>query len=144
MAGVDDLEAALRRIQQRSELATRQMATAMAAVGERAIKAELSRSSHPARTKTPAAPDVNPPSLISGRLRASVRQTRSYSSGPYQWTARVAPTVIYARIQELGGWAGRGHRSHLPPRPYVRPAIIRHSANARKAAITVFRDVTGL
>jgi phage gpG-like protein len=144
MASIDALEAALRQVQARAAESTRQMAITMGAVGERAIKAELSRSSHPAGTKTPSQGGVDPPSLISGRLRGSVRRTRLYPSGPYQWTARVAPTTVYARIQELGGWTGRGHRSHLPPRPYVRPAIRRHSSAARDAAIKVFRQYTGL
>jgi phage gpG-like protein len=34
----------------------------------------------------------------------------------------VAESTVYARIQELSGWAGRGHRSFLPARPYVEPA----------------------
>jgi hypothetical protein len=31
--------------------------------------------------------------------------------------------MIYSRIQELGGVTGRDHRTHLKPRPYVKPAI---------------------
>jgi phage gpG-like protein len=141
---VDLLIAALRQIQERADESTRQMAITMSAVGERAIKAELSRSSHPARTKTPSRPFADPPSLITGRLRASVRRTRLYASGPHEYTARVAPTTVYARIQELGGVTGWEHRTRLPPRPYVRPAINRHTSAARKAAIQVFRQFTGL
>ena len=29
----------------------------------------------------------------------------------------------YARIQEYGGYAGRGHRSYIPPRPYLSRAL---------------------
>ena len=65
-------------------------------------------------------------------------------SGKGQWTARVAPTTVYARIQELGGQAGRGHQSALPPRPYVSPAVTKSALKARDAAIRVFRSYTGL
>jgi len=29
----------------------------------------------------------------------------------------------YARIQEYGGTAGRNHAAHIPPRPYLAPAL---------------------
>ena len=38
------------------------------------------------------------------------------------WQARIYPSTVYARIQELGGVTGAGYRTHLPPRPYVSPA----------------------
>lgn len=31
-------------------------------------------------------------------------------------------SVPYARIHEYGGYAGRGHKSYIPPRPYLGPA----------------------
>jgi phage gpG-like protein len=136
LARLDEIETA-------GVAAARPCAEAMAAVGEQAIKMNLSLSSHPRGTKTPAPPGA-PPALISGTLRRSVRRTRSYASGLGEWTAHVAPTVVYARIQELGGRAGRDHRSYLPPRPYVRPAIIASTLRARSAAIRVFRERTGL
>lgn len=33
------------------------------------------------------------------------------------------PNVPYGAIHEYGGWAGRGHRSYIPPRPYLGPAL---------------------
>jgi len=36
-----------------------------------------------------------------------------------QWGA----ATPYARIQEYGGYAGRGHKSYIPPRPYLSTAL---------------------
>lgn len=36
-----------------------------------------------------------------------------------QWGA----ATPYARIQEYGGYAGRGHKSYIPPRPYLGTAL---------------------
>lgn len=38
-------------------------------------------------------------------------------------SAVLSPDTPYARIQEYGGYAGRGHKSYIPPRPYLQPAI---------------------
>lgn len=32
-------------------------------------------------------------------------------------------TVPYARIQEYGGWTGRGYKSYIKAQPYMRPAM---------------------
>jgi hypothetical protein len=55
-----------------------------------------------------------------------------FTHGPLSW--------------ELGGWAGRGHRSHLPPRPYLKPAAERLIANGSitKAAVRGWLAVMGL
>jgi len=61
----------------------------------------------------------------------------------------VGPTVIYGRIQELGGvikpvhakmlsWVDDGVRIfakmvHLPPRPYLRPAVDEHMKDIEQA-----------
>lgn len=37
-------------------------------------------------------------------------------------TATWGAATPYARIQEYGGNAGRGHKSYIPPRPYLAPA----------------------
>lgn len=116
----------------------------MALAGERGIKAELSRSSHSRGTKTPSPPG-SPPSLISGALRRSVI-TNPPTGGGGVWTAYGGPTIVYARIQEMGGRAGRGHRTVLPPRPYVRPAIGQLQASGRLSEIAMtafYREVFG-
>lgn len=85
------------------------------------ISLALSEKSHPMGTKTPSAPG-EPPALITGSLKRSV-----YSKGAVgkagRYAAKVGPRTVYARIQELGGHAGKNHRSYLPPRPYVKPAL---------------------
>jgi hypothetical protein len=141
--GFASLEAALARLRDNADWAARNAASAAAAVIERGVKLELSRSSHPPKVKTPSPPG-SPPSLVTGRLRQSVRMTQLRQTGAGQWTAHVAPTTVYSRIQELGGWAGKGHRSHLPPRPYIRPAFQMWQLKAYQAAVSAFRSASGL
>lgn len=47
------------------------------------------------------------------RLRASI----SFSAAPLE--AHVGSNVVYARIHQLGGQAGRGRKITLPARPYL-------------------------
>ncbi|MFF1469143.1 phage virion morphogenesis protein [Streptomyces mirabilis] len=77
---------------------------------------------HPAGTPTPSPPG-EPPARISGKLLGSVKGTPVERTGDFTWTASVAPYIVYGRIQELGGVSGRGHRTHLPPRPYLSRAV---------------------
>lgn len=115
------------------------LAVARAAhVGERAIKQQLTTSSHPRGTPTPSAPG-EPPSLVTGSLRRSV-QVVIYPAAitPY---ADVGPTMIYGRVQELGGgW------SNLPARPYVAPAHedIYRSGEVLRAMVEGFAQGMGL
>lgn len=80
----------------------------------------LMRKEHPKGTPTPSAPD-EPPAMILGGLKASVIATPTTAVGVDRFEAKVGATTVYARIQELGGTAGRG--SKLPPRPYLKPAV---------------------
>jgi phage gpG-like protein len=84
----------------------------------------LSLTAHPPGTPTPSSPG-QPPSLVSGDLRRSIEATWPTAiDGPLtggMYTIAVGPTIVYGRIQELGGRAGRG--STLPPRPYMAPAL---------------------
>lgn len=100
----------------------RAAAAAMGAAGEREIKQRLSLSSHPPGTPTPSPPG-SPPSLVSGGLRRSVFEDGPREEGAGRWVTVVRPTAAQARIQELGGVSGRGHRTRLPARPYVRPSV---------------------
>lgn len=117
--GGGDVAAALRRLVGAYDAAGRRQLTKAAHLIERNIKLELSQSSHPPGTPTPSPPG-SPPSLVTGNLRRSVRVT-----GPTRisggWEARVGPTAVYGRVQEFGGACGRGLRTQLPARPYVRP-----------------------
>lgn len=92
------------------------------------IQTKLSLTSHAPGTPTPSPPG-HPPSLITGSLRRSVKVRGPRSTGD-GWEAHVGPTIVYGRIQEFGGRTGRGHRTHLPARPYVGPAT-------RESALTI-------
>jgi hypothetical protein len=99
------------------------------------------------------------PKVITGALRNSilVMGGPGPQSGPpnvalpvaqYRWSSIIAPTIIYGRIQELGGnvyphhmarsgsgrpgmlrWFSGGspifaHHVYLPPRPYLAPSVV--------------------
>lgn len=116
-------------------------AAAMALEGERAIKTKLSTYSHGKGTPTPSPPG-QPPAIVTGTLRRSVI-TQPPLGGGGRWVATVGPTVVYARIQELGGDTGRNHATHLPARPYVHPAIeqLRVSGQLNTVAAAAFRRI---
>lgn len=84
----------------------------------------LRRLRHAPGTPTPSLPG-EPPAMISGALARSVDSTRAERVEIWTWSAQVGPTdpPIYGRIQELGGVTGRGHRTRLPPRPYLSKAV---------------------
>lgn len=51
--------------------------------------------------------------IQSGRLRRSI----NYEVDGH--TVRIGTDVIYGRIHQLGGMAGRGRKVHIPARPYL-------------------------
>ncbi|MEV0090470.1 HK97 gp10 family phage protein [Streptomyces sp. NPDC050738] len=119
ITGLSELHGALSAMDSAIQKATR-VATAHAAhLAEGAIKRMLTTSSHPKGTPTPSAPG-DPPSLVTGTLRRSIKVVGPVPVGRGTWMAEIGPTAVYGRIQELGGTAGRG--AELPPRPYVAPA----------------------
>jgi hypothetical protein len=130
ITGLSQLNGALAALEHDLQRATR-LATAHAAhLAEAAIKQMLTTSSHPKGTPTPSAPG-EPPSLITGTLRRSIKVTGPVPAGFGRWLAEVGPTAVYGRVQELGGPAGY---AVLPPRPYVQPAyeqIVASGAVAR-------------
>lgn len=79
-------------------------------------------TSHPAGTPTPSQPG-EPPSVVTGTLRRSLHVEGPTRKGFGTYEAIVGPTVVYARVQELGGGP-----SQLPARPYVKPAYERFIA----------------
>lgn len=110
-----DFLAALQAWGERTIEATQQGVRDGAQVVRGAIQDNLAQRSYP-----PASPAGEPPALRTGYLHDNVYvRTLAIDGG---WQARIYPSTVYARIQELSGWAGRGHRSFLPARPYVRPA----------------------
>lgn len=118
--GADQLAAALDRIALRVRSATRSGTKESNRVVQRRAFVQLSRYSHPRGTPTPSPPG-EPPARISGHLRGGLSPTGPYPTGA-GFGAKLGPTAVYARIQELGGRAGRNHSVTLPPRPYMRPA----------------------
>lgn len=121
LTGLDEAIAALRGISARIVAVTPVAIETGQALVEGEARAALSRYSHQPRTPTPA-PAGGPPALITGRLRSSFELAGPTSEGAGVWVAALGPTAPYARIQELGGDTGRGHATHLPPRPYLGPA----------------------
>ena len=81
----------------------------------------LSLLSHEPGTPTPSSPG-EPPAMISGALAASIVPGEPYGDGA-TWAIDIGPTIVYGRIQELGGICGKGYRTNLPPRPYLAPAL---------------------
>jgi phage gpG-like protein len=145
MATVAEVTGHLKAMQARAPLATKAAASAMGLlmVAETTL-VELDRYTHPPGVPTNSPPG-EPPALVSGDLRRSVRMTPPASSGARSAVV-VGGTVVYARIQELGGWAGRNHASYLPPRPYLKPASERiiESGKAGRAAVKAFAAALGM
>jgi phage gpG-like protein len=135
VAGADEALEKLRQLRLRSPGIADAAAAAMAAVAMREVQRQLGLTEHSLGTATPSQPG-EPPSLVTGQLRRSVVMV---PKGPGH--VQVGATTVYARIQELGGDAGRDHASHLPPRPYLAPALKRLAASGAltKAAAKVIR-----
>jgi phage gpG-like protein len=148
MSTIPEVSGRLREMKLKARPATTAAALAMGLLFTAEVKAdELSRFTHGPLSwgESTNSPPGSPPALVSGALRGSVRPEPPVSSGT-RCVVVVGGTVVYARIQELGGWAGRGHRSHLPPRPYLKPAAERLIANGSitKAAVRGWLAVMGL
>jgi hypothetical protein len=118
--GVEHVTAAFASMAARTGATTGATVTKVLHQVERQERTQLSLGWHPFGTKTGSVPP-SPPWRISGHLSRSVRVEPAVSSG-FVWTGRVGPTAVYARIQELGGRIGAGHRTVLPSRPHLRPA----------------------
>jgi hypothetical protein len=108
---------------------------------EGVVSTELSRYSHPDGTPTPSPPG-EPPARISGSLARSVRADRPVPVTRTRWQVETGPRIVYGRIQELGGDTGRGHATHLPARPYLRPAVVRMARELHDVAVNAFLDAT--
>ena len=97
------------------------------------IRDALGRSEYP-----PASDPGTPPARRSGALQDAVFQRTVELAGGYQ--ERVYPSLVYARIHELSGWAGKGHRSFLPKRPYVQPSLDAFRDDFRPIMIDAWRE----
>lgn len=136
--GVGEMLAQLRAIAARVQQVTPEATLRAGHLVERTAKTLLSLTSHELGTPTPSQPG-QPPSIVSGDLRRSITVRGPTRSGAGHWTVTVGPSMVYGRIQELGGEAGNG--AVLPPRPYMRPAQEALQMKARSIFIDAWRDV---
>jgi phage gpG-like protein len=124
-------EAALMAMVPRQAAATKAATSKSLHLIEKAIKEKLSTSgsvTNPGRATNgrfqkniyASSPPGEPPYLRTGALRRSVQVDGPHPTGPTSVEGQVGPTIVYARIQELGGVAGH---STLPARPYAQPAF---------------------
>jgi phage gpG-like protein len=121
LKGAAEFKSALLGTISAEQAATRAAVAEAAHLIERTAKEKLAEKSHPPGTRTPSAPG-EPPALVTGNLRRSISvfgPDPTTVGGFPGWTARIGPTAVYGRVQELGGDAGR---AMLPPRPYMQPA----------------------
>lgn len=135
--GVDDFAAALDALHERLHAATRTATQDGMNLLQRRTRTNLSRYSHAPGTPTPSPPG-EPPARITGHLRGSLSPTGPLPGGG-GFTGEIGPTAVYSRIQELGGQAGRGHSSTLPPRPYLAPAVRASRDQLRRLYIEAWR-----
>lgn len=126
--------------------------TAIALRAERQIKAvDLTRgggfritktSTGSGRKRGPATPrwvknESRFPRVGDGTLRSSWRAHRAKMVGK-QASSKITSNVVYARIIEKGGFAGRGHRTFLKGWPYVEPMLKR---NRRRFTLIVGKKI---
>ncbi len=130
-AGVREWDAALDRLVVGKFQACRTGADRAALLVASETKKTLTTSSHRPGTPTPSRPG-EPPSLITGTLRRSMKTVPAVAISESAWKSQVGPTAIYSRIQELGGDTGW---SVLPPRPYLAPTLERLVADGTLWAV---------
>lgn len=107
------------------------------------IAEQLRLTSHPPGTPTPSVPPM-PPSMITGNLIRSIDEYGPYYENANRVAGLVGPTAVQARIQELGGDTGRNHATHLPPRPYVAPAVALARPLVAESHRKIFSDAVAL
>lgn len=137
---------ALRERARRVQAATRRATLEAGHTVEAETKRTLTRYAHPAGTPTPS-PRGQPPAVVTGTLRRSLRVGVLRQVSPGVVTIDVGPTTVYARIQELGGrivprrasalafridghWV-RVQQVKLPARPYLAPTVKRLAGDGR-------------
>jgi hypothetical protein len=128
--GADEWAVAAEALLERVRLETGGAVDDGLALIQQEAQRNLTFYTHPPGTPTPSAPG-EPPALISGALRRAVK-IRRLLFGPLVFSGAVGSTSVYGPIQERGGWAGRAHRSYLPPRPWLRPAALSAAPKIRK------------
>ncbi|MEU8968169.1 hypothetical protein AB0D11_02640 [Streptomyces monashensis] len=132
--GVTQLDAAIAGLAAALDTATRSATAKASHLVDAEIKQTLGTTSHQRGTPTPSSPG-EPPSLVTGTLRRSITVDGPHPLGLGLWDAQIGPTAVYGRIQELGGVAGRGGATVLPPRPYVQPSFNRVASDGSLAEV---------
>lgn len=129
---IREWDLALRAMQVRIWRATFQATQQGMYLIERNVKMYLRTFTHPRGTPTPS-PRGGPPALVTGNLIRSWRN-EPVREGIKPWTLHGGggPTAVYARIHELSGQTGRGHTTHIPKRPYVRPMVLASRRGVRR------------
>lgn len=120
--GLDAFKGALDAVKAHAEVACRAGANEAAKLVASRTARKLATTTHKKGTPTPSAPG-QPPSLVTGTLRRSVKIVPAVPVGSGTWQSSVGPTAVYARVQELGGQTGRHGATRLPARPYLEPAL---------------------
>jgi len=134
--------------------------TALGQAAETAVKVTLTSSTHPAGTWTPSRPG-QPPSLVSGSLRRSVRRTQSRLIGDACAACTVGSLLIYGRVHEFGPVTIRarnfpqlgnpqvgffGHQVTIPRRPWLAPTteLLISSGMAAQVSVAAWMDAMGI
>lgn len=137
VTGGGAMRGAMKAMAGRVEAATRAATGTGAHLIEAEMKKTLTTSSHKKGTPTPSRPG-EPPSLVTGQLRRSIKVKGPTRLGPGVYQAQIGPTAVYGRIQDRGGMAGRDRSTYLPARPFVAPTKTRVEQSGRLAR--VYRD----
>lgn len=119
--GVESFHARMGRLYAALDAGARRAVNKGAQEYQKAIVRQLRLRTHPLGTPTPSAPG-EPPALITGHMMRSVRLKAARTVSAHVYEAGAGPTAVQSGIQEKGGRTGAGHRTYLPPRPYVGPA----------------------
>jgi len=151
LRGVPAFKAACDKKIAQMDAATRRATIRSLHLLERRAKEKLAIRSHERGTPTPSDPG-DPPALVSGNLRRSIRVEGPHPIGPHTWRGQVGPTAEYGRIQELGGEihtriaerpmfsAGQaGTGTPIPARPYMDPALRESLDEIRAIFVEEFR-----
>lgn len=122
LLGVPEFMAAIDGLVAAADIGAREATAKGGHLIEAETKKNLGKYSHPKGTVTPSPPG-QPPAIVTGQLRRSIRVQGPTKTGPGAWESQTGPTAVYGRIQELGGVTGRGGATTLPARPYLEPAV---------------------
>ena len=131
-----DLDRGGRRLPSAVEKAVRLASELLVGAAQREMQGSRTRAIRLGRAIT-ARPGVL--GIDYGRLRQSMSYTVERRGRLIR--GEVGPRVVYARIHELGGVAGRGAR--IPRRPYLAPAIKKTASKILKLLGRAFSVVPG-